>query len=194
MKGIYSQVVQAITDRHLQCSSVAIVGVTAMLTLLGASAEVYAAQRRDIVNEKSTEVSEVGAAAHMHKDEIEKRASDLHKEIQNNYQIWVKYAVPNGKGVDISSVIEKTIPEGTSFDDAAIILRKAGFELSPLPPQPSSPPPWKEEDRFNIYGRVQLDSSFGTKTLLTVVVIQKSTDASDLRSKTILALIHVTTF
>ena len=59
---------------------------------------------------------------------------------------------PNsGDSKDISDTVEKYIPLGMSFQDTAVILRSAGFELADMPPRPARAD-FPEYDRFTIAG------------------------------------------
>jgi hypothetical protein len=76
-------------------------------------------------------------------------------------------------GVDVSAVIREFIPVGMSFKDAEKILTAAGFTLAPSPPRPPTPVvnPLLVNERFFIAGGLTLDSTFFSKTEISVRLI-----------------------
>lgn len=96
-------------------------------------------------------------------DELKQRGKELRAEIEQAYQKFrgsMEFRKAKMADEDISPATGKYIPPGTPFEDAEIILRNAGFELSPSPPRPpvSNPPPgYRDEYRFDISGTMILD-------------------------------------
>lgn len=63
---------------------------------------------------------------------INERGASLRKDIKDVYRIWEREnrirSMGNGRN-DISSIVIKQIPIGSSFEDATKILQAAGFTL-----------------------------------------------------------------
>lgn len=145
------------------------------------------------VNAAPGQLSSAPKALEMEKVELEQRGSDLHQEIIRKYKVIVQDAKPNRQGVDIAPIIEKFIPEGTTFRDAQIILNRAGFDLSPYPPRPAinNPPPWyKDEYRYYISGTMTLDQGFGCKIWISLTISPDFPGSDDPKTKKITATIQ----
>lgn len=92
-------------------------------------------------------------------DKFSQQGKELRAELERVYRD------PKGqrdslKVVDVSSIIARYIPIGTSFDDAERILMAAGFTMAPRPPRPipkEPAPEWEKALRFTMGGGLVLD-------------------------------------
>jgi hypothetical protein len=94
-----------------------------------------------------------------------------------------------GAGVDFSEIAKRSIPEGGSLVEAEAVLRYAGFELHAYLYK-GRPPAWfKEEDRFNLSGTLNLNSFLRPFSAhwITVSVTPDSPGSPNAKSKGIKA-------
>jgi hypothetical protein len=93
----------------------------------------------------------------------------LFSDIEQKYQALRKEGATTLDRVDISAIIVKYIPIGTSFKDAENILVNAGFSLAPSPPRPK-----RVNDhtyfRFSIRGGMTLDKGLACKTEAWIIL------------------------
>lgn len=86
--------------------------------------------------------------------ELDHRGKQLRADLDEEYRLLLethslKTAIFGGN--DVTDTVLRTIPIGTSFDDAETILRAAGFIVGPRPgPNPQGVRP----DRFDVVGSV----------------------------------------
>jgi hypothetical protein len=82
-------------------------------------------------------------------EDLQQRGRELRGAIDHTYKTLVdRNGLQQGlKGNDISPVVSKYIPLGTSFDDAEKILRAAGFTVDPRPGQN---PPEDRPDKHDV--------------------------------------------
>lgn len=66
-------------------------------------------------------------------ESLEQRGKQLREAIEHAYQQMLKEKLLGPDGYDISKVVLRYIPIGTTFDDAEQILRCAGFKVEPRP-------------------------------------------------------------
>jgi hypothetical protein len=104
---------------------------------------------------------------------MKQKGKHLRDNIEDEYnrlKVSKTLSLPNtGKGNDISQIILKYIPIGTSFEDAEIVLQSAGFSLATSPPRParSLDPSY---DRFNIRGGLTLEEmGFGRVDVVIIL-------------------------
>lgn len=115
----------------------------------------------------------------MNMSDLEQRGKELRAEIDQEFQKLKgsnKFEFRN----DIVPLFEKYMPVGTSFDEAAVILRSAGFNIDPLPPYPvpeDPPPGYSNESRFMMSGDITLESNFYSKSEAIIVVRPESPGA-----------------
>src|SRR5262245_50408585 len=82
---------------------------------------------------------------------IHEHGARLRIELERAYQDLRRTGEFKSAGNDVSSIVKKHIPVGTSFADAQTTLRGAGFDIDARPPRdpPKNPSPlW----RFSIFG------------------------------------------
>jgi hypothetical protein len=90
-------------------------------------------------------------------DQCVQKGKNLRREIQAIYSKSRGTPWPRGRGPDVTDIVLKYIPVGTSFDVAEAILRGAGCKVGPRPtdiPNPNRPlgPQEPELGRLNLGG------------------------------------------
>ena len=100
-------------------------------------------------------------------------------------------------GNDVSSIVRKYVPVGTSFADAAAILRSCGFDIDPLPPRepPKNPSPfWSGEHelmmRFAIFGTLVLAQQGVARITVEITLLPKILGADHNTVRGVHAAIH----
>lgn len=96
-------------------------------------------------------------------DKFTQQGKELRAELERVYRD-PKGKLDSLKGIDVSSIIARYIPIGTSFDDAERILIAAGFTMAPRPMDRDPAPEWEKALRFTMGGGLVLD-----RTLLASV-------------------------
>jgi hypothetical protein len=82
--------------------------------------------------------------------DLRERGARLRLELERAYRELRHTGNFKSAGNDVSSIVKKYVPVGTSFADAEITLRSSGFNMDPPPPReaPKSPSPlWSEEQK-----------------------------------------------
>lgn len=106
-------------------------------------------------------------------NDVEYLAKSLRKEIDLEYSRLVEsknLSLPNtGKGNDISFLVSKYLPLGTSFQDAENILMMAGFQLADSPPRPARAAD-SAYDRFNIRGARILEQRVSWRAEVVIIL------------------------
>lgn len=110
--------------------------------------------------------------AHMQND-YSHIGHELRKEIDAEYKkIKERKISTHNNKADISALIEKYIPIGSSFDAAEEILKNAGFTVSP---RPGPNPVGNRPDRYSVVAAISpLESSFPKKTDVYVFLTPKN--------------------
>ena len=100
---------------------------------------------------------------HINALDFQERGARLRLELERAYQDLRHTGGFKSAGNDVSSIVKKYVPVGTSFADAETTLRSSGFDIDPLPPRepPENPSPlWSGEHkllmRFAIFGTLVL--------------------------------------
>jgi len=83
-------------------------------------------------------------------------------------------------GNDVSSIVKKYVPVGTSFADAETTLRSSGFNIDPLPPREppkNTSPLWsgdhKSMMRFAIFGTLVLAQKGVSRITVEITLLPK---------------------
>lgn len=100
-----------------------------------------------------------GANNHMMTaDELKQQGKQLRAEVEGIYKKLLEEKKLGGDPrIDVSPTVVKYITIGTSFKDAEVILKAAGFDLAPSPPRPArSDNPYY--DRYSIMGGTDLQN------------------------------------
>jgi hypothetical protein len=101
----------------------------------------------------------VGQRAQIHPLDFQERGARLRLELERTYQDLRRTGEFKSAGNDVSSIVQKYIPIGTSFANAEITLRSAGFNVDLPPPQepPKTPSPLETDERkLAIFGTLVL--------------------------------------
>src|SRR5262249_18256922 len=100
-------------------------------------------------------------------------------------------------GNDVSSIVQKYVPVGTSFANAEITLRSSGFNIDPLPPRepPKNPSPlWSGENksmmRFAIFGTLVLAQRGVSRITVEITLLPKTSEADHNTVKGVRAAIY----
>ena len=78
--------------------------------------------------------------------DFQERGARLRLELERAYQDLRHTGDFKPAGNDVSSIVKKYVPVGTSFANAETTLRSSGFNIDPLPPleAPKNPSPlWR---------------------------------------------------
>lgn len=87
--------------------------------------------------------------------DFQERGARLRLELERAYQDLRRTGEFKSAGNDVSAIVKKYVPVGTSFANAQTTLRSSGFEIDPLPPREppkNASPLWK----FAIFGTLVL--------------------------------------
>ena len=95
--------------------------------------------------------------------DFRERGARLRLELERAYQELRHTGGFKSAGNDVSPILKKYVPVGTSFANAETTLRSAGFNIDPLPPREPPKDPsqlWSGENklmtRFAIFGTLVL--------------------------------------
>ena len=119
----------------------------------------------------------------------------LRLELQRAYQDLRRTGEFKSAGNDVSSIVRKYVPVGTSAD-AATTLRSCGFDIDPLPPrEPKNPSPlWSDEHksmmRFAISGTLVLAQHGVSRMAVEITLLPKILGADHNTVKGVRAVIH----
>jgi hypothetical protein len=119
---------------------------------------------------------------HVNALDFQERGARLRLELERAYQDLRHTGGFKSAGNDVSSIVKKYVPVGTSFADAETTLRSSGFDIDPLPPRepPENPSPlWSDEHelkmRFAIFGTLVLaQQGFSRITVEITLLPEKS--------------------
>ena len=67
--------------------------------------------------------------------DFQERGARLRTELDRAYQDLRRTGLFKSAGNDVSPIVKKYVPVGTSFANAEITLRSSGFNIDPLPPR-----------------------------------------------------------
>jgi len=107
--------------------------------------------------------------------DVQQRGTQLHADLEQAYRDLSEakqLGAASLSGIDVSQTVSRSMPVGTPFQDAAKILRAAGFNLAPDPPRPLREGTQGVEAalRFTIMGQVVLAEEFGYKASVSVTL------------------------
>jgi len=127
--------------------------------------------------------------------DFQERGTRLRLELQRAYQDLRRTGEFKSAGNDVSSIVRKYVPVGTSAD-AATTLRSCGFDIDPLPPrEPKNPSPlWSDEHksmmRFAISGTLVLAQHGVSRMAVEITLLPKILGADHNTVKGVRAVIH----
>ena len=107
--------------------------------------------------------------------DFQERGARLRRALERAYQDLRHTGEFKSAGNDVSSILKKFVPVGTSFDNAEVTLRSSGFDIDPAsprePPKHASPL-W----RFAIFGTLVLAQHGVSKITVETTLLPKSKD------------------
>jgi len=129
--------------------------------------------------------------------DFQERGARLRLALQSAYQDLRHTGEFKSAGNDVSSIVKKYVPVGTSFADAATTLRSCGFDIDPLPPRepPKNPSPlWSDEHKlmmkFAIFGTLVLAQHGVSRITVEVTLLPKILEADHNTVKGVRAAIY----
>jgi hypothetical protein len=129
--------------------------------------------------------------------DFQERGARLRLELERAYQDLRHTGAFKSAGNDVSWIVEKYVPVGTSFADAEITLRSSGFNIDPLPPPepPMNPSPvWGGEHklmmRFAIFGTLVLAQQGLSRITVEITLLPKILGADHNTVKGVQAAIY----
>jgi hypothetical protein len=121
--------------------------------------------------------------------DFQERGARLRLELERAYQDLRRTGEFKSAGNDVSSIVKKHIPVGTSFANAQTTLRSAGFDIDTLPPRepPKNPSPlW----RFSIFGTLVLAQRGVSKITVEATLLPTTMDSDHNTVKGVHAAIY----
>src|SRR5262249_37218476 len=112
--------------------------------------------------------------------DFQERGMRLRLELERAYQDLRHTGEFKSAGNDVSSIVRKYVPVGTSFDDAETTLPSSGFNIDPPHPRepPRNPSPlWSDERklmmRFAIFGTLVLAQHGVSRITVEITLLPK---------------------
>ena len=127
--------------------------------------------------------------------DFRERGARLRLELERAYQDLRHTGGFKSAGNDVSSIVKKYVPVGTSFADAETTLRSSGFNIDPLPPRepPKNPSPSGEHElmmRFAIFGTLVLAQKGVSRITVEITLLPKISGADHNTVKGVHAAIY----
>jgi hypothetical protein len=128
--------------------------------------------------------------------DFRERGARLRVELERAYQDLRHTGEFKAAGNDVSPIVKKYIPVGTSFADAETTLRSSGFDIDPLPPRepPENPSSlWSDDKlmlRFAIFGTLVLAKKGVSRITVEITLLPKILEADHNTVKSIRAAIY----
>jgi hypothetical protein len=111
--------------------------------------------------------------------DFQERGARLRLELQRAYQDLRHTGEFKSAGNDVSSIVQKYVPVGTSFANAETTLRSSGFNIDLPPREPSNNPSplWSDEHklmmRFAIFGTLVLAQQGVSRITVEITLLPK---------------------
>ena len=111
--------------------------------------------------------------------DFQERGARLRLELERAYQDLRHTGDFKSAGNDVSSIVKKYIPVGTSFANAETTLRSSGFNIDPLPSrEPPNPTPLRSDERklmmrFAIFGTLVLAQQGVSRITVEITLLPK---------------------
>jgi hypothetical protein len=121
--------------------------------------------------------------------DFQERGARLRLELERAYQDLRRTGEFKSAGNDVSSIVKKYVPVGTSFANAQTTLRSSGFDIDPLPPREppkNSSPLW----RFAIFGTLVLAQQGVSRITVETTLLPKISGADHNTVKGVHAAIY----
>jgi hypothetical protein len=145
----------------------------------------------------SAHADAVGRRNQINALDFQERGARLRLELERAYQDLRRTGAFKSAGNDVSSIVRKYVPVGTSFAEAATTLRSCGFDIDPLPPREppkNSSPHWSDEHksmmRFAIFGTLVLAQHGVSRITVEITLLPKILGADDNTVKGVHAAIY----
>jgi len=126
--------------------------------------------------------------------DFHERGARLRLELERAYQDLRHTGEFKSAGNDVSSIVKKYIPAGTSFADAETTLRSSGFNIDPRPPREPPNPLWSDEHklmmRFAILGTLVLAQQGVSRITVEITLLPKILGADHNTVKGVHAVIY----
>jgi hypothetical protein len=129
--------------------------------------------------------------------DFQERGSRLRLALERAYQDLRHTGDFKSAGNDVSSIVEKYVPVGTSFANAETTLRSSGFNIDPLPPREppkNTSPLWSGERelmmRFAIFGTLVLAQHGVSRITVEITLLPKILQADHNTVKGVRAAIY----
>ena len=128
--------------------------------------------------------------------DFQERGVRLRLELERAYQDLRHTGEFKSAGNDVSPIVRKYVPVGTSFANAETTLRSSGFNIDPLPPQePNIPSPLRSDEnklmmRFAIFGMLVLAQQGVSRITVEVTLLPKISGADHNTVKGVHAAIY----
>jgi hypothetical protein len=129
--------------------------------------------------------------------DFQERGARLRRELEREYQDLRHTGEFKSAGNDVSPIVRKYVPVGTSFANAETTLRSSGFEIVPLPPQepPKTPSPLSSGEhelmmRSAIFGTLVLAQHGVSRITVEVTLLPKISGADHTTVKGVHATIY----
>ena len=121
--------------------------------------------------------------------DFQERGARLRLELERAYQDLRRTGEFKSAGNDVSPIVKKYVPVGTSFADAQTTLRSSGFEIDPTPPRyppKNASPLWK----FAIFGTLVLAQKGVSRITVETTLLPKTSEADHNTVKGVHATIY----
>lgn len=108
--------------------------------------------------------------------DFQQRGARLRLELEHAYQDLRRTGEFKSAGNDVSPIVKKYVPVGTSFVDAQTTLRSSGFEIDPSPPREppkNASPLW----RFAIFATLVLAQRGVSRITVETTLLPKTPEA-----------------
>jgi hypothetical protein len=128
--------------------------------------------------------------------DFQERGVRLRLELERAYQDLRHTGEFKSAGNDVSPIVRKYVPVGTSFANAETILRSSGFNIDPQPPrEPNIPSPLRSDEnklmmRFAIFGMLVLAQQGVSRITVEVTLLPKISGADHNTVKGVHAAIY----
>jgi len=125
--------------------------------------------------------------------DFQERGVRLRLELDRAYQDLRHTGQFKSAGNDVSSIVQKYVPAGTSFANAEITLRSSGFNVDPLPPRepPKTPSVSSSDERKSaIFGTLVLAQHGVSRITVEITLLPKILGADHDTVKNVHATIY----
>jgi len=140
-----------------------------------------------------THADAVGQRTQINALVFQERGARLQLELERAYHDLRHTGEFKSAGNDVSSILQKYVPVGTSFANAEITLRSSGFNVDPLPPREPPKTPslgWSDERKLAIFGTLVLAQHGVSRITVEITLFPKILGADHNAVKNVHAAIY----